>query len=697
MISRREKTKRSFNKARENVFYGALAMLTDTSLKITEKDVQDVVKQYKDLPSQRVSTQKSGKVKTDLMDFESESDSGFSRKGKIKGLSSKNRKSLMYESDSDAVSVSSAKSSISPESAGSARRKRPRKLLRKSDTPGPKLKLEDSKVGGEGDDINTDDIKTKVEKMEIDMNNSKDMNTSMSTSVDLDSSINKSTDMDTSEIIDIVSTDDTLVKSDIDTSKDDTVVKSELDTSVVSVSSEGKEEKDSDEKELSTPGRVKRKAGRPPKRKSNKDTEASVKVEAKVSQGTELNITKTEAEKREKEKVEVPVVKHKRTRSNILSEIVSDKKLEEPKASVTETHKRRRMSKSQAMQKDDSNEKATDKKLDEEKLSVNEAGKRKSVSKSQSSEKLNINESEPDRNPEEAESKPESLITLVLSEIVSDDKKEEETAHVEDKPKRSVGSKSKSSLKLVPQDSKAKIGKDNKVEKDVEASVKPIESRSLFDTIQKDLIESLPSAKHVSKDIKAELSGYFRNNKLIVSDTIKEKVQSSLLKCRRNRHFGNGIHISAQKSFETFFNASRSECETNLNNESDKTVSRVLNELSPTRDGLESNNLLLKKLADCDRISDRVRTRSSRESTPDSLHSSDISNVSVQRSDRSGRRSASRTSVGKDVANLVDVENICDNDVTRKTRSMDKDEKKFKERSQSPASLLKKNTHRIIS
>ena len=668
--------KRSFSKSRENVFYAALALLTDETVKLTEKDVQDVVKQYKYISPQ--SDKKPGKikVKSKLTDIESESDSGFIHSG-FKRLTSKNRKTLTYESDSDAVSVSSAMSSISPESLGGKRGKRTKKFGRKSETEDPKLKIvkdikPDTDAKGE---IESTKPHTKVKgklsgrkaasnlkgevvriktsspvKIEVCAVESKDEK--METDV-TESDLNISADLDTSEMIDVVKDDDTLVvKSELDTSKDDTLVKSELDTSVCSISENkiaeekpvGKAEEKLAEKEtvakhITTPSRVKRKAGRPPKKPKvteilNDDKKVDtdkVKDESKVKEtGSTKEIDGTELQN------SISI----RTRSTRNEKSATDEMLPNEIA-------------------------AANKKLPNE-----EAARTEMVQ----NEKL-------------------------ANEIVVSDEKLPSVAITSEKVvkhKRMSLSKLKSSQKPVVLDNVAEVETESKTDKVLEPTVKTSDGRSLFDTIEKDLIDSLPSSKNIPKDVKAELCGYFRNNKLIVSEAIKQKVQSSLLKCRRNRLFANGIHISSQKSLDTFFNASDGSCETS--NESDKTVSRVLNELSPTRDGLESNLQLSKKLLDCDRISDRVRTRSSRDTSPDSHHGSDISSSSLHRSDRAVKRSNSRTSVGKDFeSDLTDVENICDSGVKRKTRSMGVDEKKLKERSQSPATLLQKNTPKIMS
>ena len=600
------------------MFYAALALLTDDSVELTEKDVQDVVTQYKSIPIQTSADKKSGKakVKSKLTDIESESDSGF-----LKKLKSTHRRTLTYESDSDTVSVSSAMSSISPDALGDRRGKRTRKIGRPSDPTGPKIILVEakptSKVNVEPESVKSHSkVKSeprrmsKGSKVEGDVERiklsspvrSEDTDEKMDTDI-TESDLNNTADIDTSEVIDVEMVDDTLVKSELDTSKDETL-KEDPDTSVCSVS----EEKVSEEKKVTeeSPNTAKRK-GRPRKQKI---TNTSVAVDN--------DQVKDESEKRDAESVKQE------------SEITSTK-------SVRLKSNRNEKSK---LEKTVSTENICDEKVEA--------------------------------------SRPEMP---------------SEKGAPHDKRKRLSLSKGKSSQKAAV---KMEVNTDSNFSKTtIESPVKISDSRSLFDTIEKDLIDSLPSSRNIPKDVKAELCGYFRNNQLVVSDAIKQKVQSSLLNCRRNRLFGNGIRISAQKSFDSLFSSSGGE----TNNDTERTVSRVLNELSPTRDRLESNNLQLsKKLSDCDRISDRLRTRSSRDTSPDSHHGSDISTGSLQRSDRLVRRSISRTSVGKDnEEDLTDVENIYEVGVKRKTRSMDVDEKKLKERSLSPATLLKKNTQKIIS
>lgn len=113
----------------------------------------------------------------------------------------------------------------------------------------------------------------------------------------------------------------------------------------------------------------------------------------------------------------------------------------------------------------------------------------------------------------------------------------------------------------------------------------------LTESEKDELIQKFPSAKNVSDHVKAELNGYFKNNKLIVSNKVRQKVQSALLNGRRNR-FGKGIVIDhSQKKIDSFFVKSPPPCDPDSPKSPAKNVSRVLNELSPTRDRYEANNI----------------------------------------------------------------------------------------------------------
>lgn len=114
----------------------------------------------------------------------------------------------------------------------------------------------------------------------------------------------------------------------------------------------------------------------------------------------------------------------------------------------------------------------------------------------------------------------------------------------------------------------------------------------MTDKEKAELVEKYPSAKHVSDHIKTELSGYFKNNKLLVSNKLRQKVQTALLNGKRRNRFGNGISIDhSQRKIDTFFVKSPPHCDPESHKSPAKNVSRVLNELSPTRDRLEANSI----------------------------------------------------------------------------------------------------------
>ncbi|XP_052283046.1 protein Jade-1-like [Dreissena polymorpha] len=114
----------------------------------------------------------------------------------------------------------------------------------------------------------------------------------------------------------------------------------------------------------------------------------------------------------------------------------------------------------------------------------------------------------------------------------------------------------------------------------------------LSETEKEELVEKYPSAKLVSDQVKAELSGYLTNNKLVVSNSIRHKVQTALLNGKHRNKFGKGIIIDhTQSKIDNFFVKSPPQCDPTSLNSPVKSVSRVLNELSPTRDRLEANNV----------------------------------------------------------------------------------------------------------
>lgn len=109
---------------------------------------------------------------------------------------------------------------------------------------------------------------------------------------------------------------------------------------------------------------------------------------------------------------------------------------------------------------------------------------------------------------------------------------------------------------------------------------------------KQELVESVPSAKNVSDHVKAEINTYLKNNKLIVSKKLRHKVQNSLLSNKRRGHFSNGVIIDhTQRKIDNFFAKSPPMCESLSHKSPAKAVSRVLNELSPTRDRFEANNI----------------------------------------------------------------------------------------------------------
>ena len=134
------------------------------------------------------------------------------------------------------------------------------------------------------------------------------------------------------------------------------------------------------------------------------------------------------------------------------------------------------------------------------------------------------------------------------------------------------------------------------VEETKQTSVKRERRASSVNSLTKkekdDLAEKFPSSKNVSDRVKAELNGYLKNNKLLVNNKLRHKVQSALLQRKRNNRFGNGIIIDhSQSKIDSFFVKSPPSCDPNSYKSPGKNVSRVLNELSPTRDRMEANNI----------------------------------------------------------------------------------------------------------
>ena len=251
------------------------------------------------------------------------------------------------------------------------------------------------------------------------------------------------------------------------------------------------------------------------------------------------------------------------------------------------------------------------------------------------------------------------------------------------------------------------------------------------------LIHTFPSAKNVSDQIKAELNGYFKNNKLVVSNKIKQKVQNSLLNSKRRSRFSNGIIIDhSQKKIDNYFVKSPPTFDPSAHKSPAKSVSRVLNELSPTRDRFEANNIertmrtSVVKLTDFqlqkksphtrpltspvalsretspDRRSTRSncsspvlpvkdrqfesshrRSRKSRESSPDSVKSYSSLKLEKIQKDKERIRTRSLTPSGKDFfeSDIMDTENTFES----KRKSLRNRQFDTREGSRSPQSLLK--------
>lgn len=138
----------------------------------------------------------------------------------------------------------------------------------------------------------------------------------------------------------------------------------------------------------------------------------------------------------------------------------------------------------------------------------------------------------------------------------------------------------------------------NNMEKETRAKLtaekrdKRFPSIKLTEAEKDELVQKFPTAKNVSDHVKAELSGYFKNNKLVVSNKIRQKVQNALLSGKRRNRFGKGIVIDhSQKKIDNFFVKSPPMCDPDSPKSPTKNVSRILNELSPTRDRYEANNI----------------------------------------------------------------------------------------------------------
>ncbi|KAK3577242.1 hypothetical protein CHS0354_030523 [Potamilus streckersoni] len=240
-------------------------------------------------------------------------------------------------------------------------------------------------------------------------------------------------------------------------------------------------------------------------------------------------------------------------------------------------------------------------------------------------------------------------------------------------------------------------------------------------------IDSLPSSKNVSEHIKNELNGYLRNNKLIVSNKLKDKVQIHLLRKQKQNHIHNGFHDKSQTKLDSLFSKPRTLADSwssHLSSPDFRNSFRVLNELSPMRDGdgnvnrTENSPGLRRQspLLDKKNIHESITTRSvsrkidrdfdshiidgvmekkhfttNHETSPtstNSLHSSsrEFSGSKVE-AEKLLLRSLSPTQSAKsyDESDLIDVENLYEEEFPRRTRSQGLDE----ERSQSPRNSLR--------
>ncbi|KAL4230621.1 E3 ubiquitin-protein ligase Jade-2 [Mactra antiquata] len=143
--------------------------------------------------------------------------------------------------------------------------------------------------------------------------------------------------------------------------------------------------------------------------------------------------------------------------------------------------------------------------------------------------------------------------------------------------------------------------------------------------LEKEYLEAkFPSASKVSNHLKTELSGYLKNNKLVVSNKVRQKVTNALLNGKRQSRYSKNIVIDhSQKKIDTFFVKSPP-CDPDSPKSPAKAVSRVLNELSPTRDRHEANSVERSALSNGDMKSDFLARR---RSGPSSLCSPSLTSV----------------------------------------------------------------------
>ncbi|KAL3880908.1 hypothetical protein ACJMK2_033112 [Sinanodonta woodiana] len=242
------------------------------------------------------------------------------------------------------------------------------------------------------------------------------------------------------------------------------------------------------------------------------------------------------------------------------------------------------------------------------------------------------------------------------------------------------------------------------------------------------LIDSLPSSKNVSEHIKNELCGYVRNSKLIISNELIDKVQVHFLRKQKQNHILNGFHDKSPARLDSLINPPRTLTaprSSHLSSPDFRNSFRVLNELSPIRDGDGNINRRTgnspglrcqSPLSDKKNVHESITTRSvsrkidrdfdshiidgvmerkhfttNHETSPtstNSIHSvgRGFSGSKVE-AEKSLLRSFSPTQSAKsyDESDLIDVENLYEEEFPRRTRSQGLDE----DRSQSPRNSLR--------
>lgn len=249
-----------------------------------------------------------------------------------------------------------------------------------------------------------------------------------------------------------------------------------------------------------------------------------------------------------------------------------------------------------------------------------------------------------------------------------------------------------------------------------EFSRSPRELRSSSISVKEDLKEvsviknlsKTSKAASVSERVKAELNSYILNSKLVVADYIKDTVQKGLLETKRilRNNFLNGMIDRTKKVENVVLNGKSTtpQCLSPVNGR--RSISRVLNEISPSRASTASENSWCRNLRGSPRnvnniikdgnlsdFSDQnspgpttrsvrrridngydsdsrgaLSTRSSRENSPASLRSFGRRDIKTRSDSPSSRKSFSDSNHG-----YLDVENVySDSDTTpvkRVTRS----------------------------